>query len=149
MWNLMQFLGFYGDDDDYDEPEDYQEEQVRPRKQKTLPQGQKRREPASPAAPKGLILFKGIPSENAKFRLSEALREGSIILLDLHELDPRELEEQGRPFITFMGGVAYASGGRIELIEPAHYLVMPRDGIFEEWVEEGPVNDGAFDRQGR
>ena len=146
MWNLMQFLGF--GDDDYEGSEAYSEEQSRPsRKQKPQSQG-KRKEDMYPMAP-GLILFKGVPSEGNKFKLSEALRDGTMILLDLHELDAREMEEQGRPFITFMGGVAYARGGRIEFIEPAQYLVMPRDGMFEEWVEEGPGNDGAFNRQGR
>ena len=146
MWNLMQFLGF--DNEDYEEPEEYSEESARiARKQKPQNQG-KRREEAYPASP-GLILFKGVPSEGNKFKLSEALRDGIMILLDLHELDAREMEEQGRPFITFMGGVAYARGGRVEFIEPAQYLVMPRDGMFEEWIEEGPGNDGTFNRQGR
>ena len=147
MWNLMQFLGLSGEDD-YEEDE-YTEEQPRQsRKQKPQPQG-RRKEETYPTAP-GLILFKGVPSDSAKYRLSESLKDGSMVLLDLHELDAREMEEQGRPFITFMGGVAYARGGRIEFIEPAQYLVMPRDGMFEEWVEEGPGNDGAaFNRQGR
>ena len=146
MWNLMQFLGFDGED--YEESEEYSVEPSRvARKQK--PQGQgKRREESYPAS-SGLILFKGVPSDANKFKFSEALRDGIMILLDLHELDAREMEEKGRPFITFMGGVAYARGGRIEFIEPAQYLVMPRDGMFEEWIEEGPGNDGAFNRQGR
>ena len=147
MLNLMQFLGFYGDDD-YDESEEYSGDQSRQvRKQKPQSQG-KRKEESYPATP-GLILFRGVPSENAKYKLSESLKDGAMILLDLHDLDAREMEDQGRPFITFMGGVAYARGGRIEFIEPAQYLVMPRDGMFEEWVEEGPANDGAFNRQGR
>jgi FtsZ-interacting cell division protein YlmF len=143
----MQFLGLY-DNEDYEESDEYSEEQSRmARKQK--PQTQARRKEESYPASPGLILFKGVPSDSAKYRLSESLKDGAMILLDLHELDAREMEEQGRPFITFMGGVAYARGGRIEFIEPAQYLVMPRDGMFEEWVEEGPGNDGAFNRQGR
>ncbi|MBR1671515.1 MAG: cell division protein SepF [Fretibacterium sp.] len=155
MWKLMQLLGFYGEDD-YDDVEEYPEEELRvSRKQKLQKQPRQRsmgpsggEERYSPSTPK-LVLFKGVPSEDIKLRLREALKDGAIILLDLHELSPRDFEEQGRPFITFMGGVAFARGGHMEFLEPALYLVMPREGMFQKWVEEDPLNDGAFDRQGR
>ena len=155
MWKLMQLLGFYGEDD-YDDAEDYPEEEPRPRKQ-LKQQKPSRQRPAAPSGEEdrypsstpGLVLFKGVPSEDVKLRLREALKDGAIILLDLHELSQREFEEQGRPFITFMGGVAFARGGHMEFLEPALYLVMPREGMFQEWVEEDPLNDGAFNRQGR
>ena len=142
MWKLMtKILGFEGEDDYRDDYED----DARPVVKK---QGQARRE-AYPAASRKLVLFKGVPSEGIKRRLSEAMKDGTMILLDLHELNQKEFEEEGRPFITFMSGVAYARGGRTEFIEPAQYLVTPHDGMFEEWVEEEALNDGAFDRQGR
>ncbi len=155
MWKLMQLLGFYGDDD-YDDADDYQEEEPRSRKQ-LKQQRPSRQRPAAPSGEEdrypsstpGLVLFKGVPSEDVKLRLREALKDGAIILLDLHELSQREFEEQGRPFITFMGGVAFARGGHMEFLEPALYLVMPREGMFQEWVEEDPLNDGTFNRQGR
>ena len=140
VWKLMKMLGFE-DDDEYGYDDDYEEQPRPPRKQKSA-----RRD--SWPAPK-LILFRGVPSEDMKRRLSEALKEGSMILLDLHELAPREFEEEGVPFITFMRGVAFARGGRTEDIESMQYLVTPHEGMFDVWDEEGALNDGAFDRQGR
>ena len=144
---LMQFLGFYGDDDyDLDEDE-YAELEERPRTTKKQKQG-RRREDYSGASLR-LIFCRGVPSERIQLRLRDALLEGIMVLLDLHELDPREFEERGRPFINFMGGVAFAHKGCMEcLIEPALYLVTPHEGMFD-WAEEETLNDGAFDRQGR
>ena len=72
-----------------------------------------------------------------------------MILLDLHELDLQSFEEIGRPFINFMGGVAFAHKGRMEFIEPAFYIVTPHEGMFEEWTKEKLGNAGSFDRQRR
>ena len=143
---LMQVLGFYGDDDYVDESEDYEVEEQRTAAKR--PNARRRDEPHPVSAPR-LVFFKGVPSESIKLRLRDALLNGIMVLLDLHELDPREFEEEGRPFINFMGGVAFAHKGRMEYIEPAMYLVTPHEGMFEEWVEEEPLNDGTFDRQGR
>ena len=97
----------------------------------------------------GIVLFKGIPSERRKLQLRDALLEGVMVLMDLHDLDARQFEEEGRPLINFMGGVAFAHKGRMEQVGPALYLVMPRGDMFEDWAEEEPLNDGTFDRQGR
>ena len=147
MWKLMKILGFEGDDDYDDYDEGYGDEPARPPVKKQKPV---RREPypTSASVPR-LVLFKGVPSERMKRRLREAMKEGAMILLDLHELNPREFDEEGLPFITFMSGVAYARGGCTEFIEPAQYLVTPHEGMYDEWFEEEPLNDGAFDRQGR
>lgn len=145
MKKLMQILGFYGDDD-YEDTEEYSEEQ--PKVSRKMSRGKRREEIHNSVSPK-LVFFKGVPSEHVKLRLRDALLGGGMILLDLHELDQREFEEEGRPFINFMGGVAFAHMGRMEFIEPALYLVTPHEGMFEEWVEEGTGNDGPFDRQGR
>lgn len=137
MWKLMQFLGFYGDDDDdYDNGDDYNaggQPGKKPRKQKQR-RGENSSSGVNNNAP-GLVLFKGVPSEAMRSRLRDALRDGTILMLDLSELSDRELDEEGRPFITFMGGVAFASGGRMDNIGREQYLVSPVEGMFEEWVE--------------
>lgn len=145
MKKLMQFLGFYGDEDYEDEADDYLEP---PR---SAPRAGKKREESKnirPPAPLRMVFFRGVPSEGVKLRLRDALLDGVMVLLDLHELDDRQFEEEGRPFIDFMGGVAFAHKGRMEYIKPALFVVSPHEGMFEEWEEEtGDV--GAFDRQGR
>ena len=130
--NLMKFFGFENDEDDYDDSDDYTEE--------------KRRKPArkdSPSKPSGgsgsvgrLILFNGVASDAEKRKLREAFNNGALILIDLHKLNQREYDEQGKEFITFMGGLAFARNGDIKFIEPAQYIVMPRVDMFEVWPEE-------------
>ncbi len=142
----MQLLGFYGDED-YEESEDYYEE--KPKSSHKSFQARRREEVRPALAPLRMVFFKGVPSEEIKLRLRDALLDGVMILLDLHELDPQTFEEEGRPFINFMGGVAFAHKGRMEYIEPALYVVTPHEGMFEEWAEEELENVGPFDRQGR
>lgn len=146
MRKLMQILGFYGDED-YDESEEQYGEKSQPTKKS--PQARRREEARAAPVPLRMVFFKGVPSEEIKLRLRDALLDGVMILLDLHELDPQSFEEEGRPFINFMGGVAFAHKGRMEYIEPALYVVTPHEGMFEEWAEEELGNAGSFDRQGR
>ena len=142
----MQILGFYGDED-YDESEEHYAE--KPQSLKKSHPTRRREEPRFPQAPLRMVFYKGVPSEEIKLRLRDALLDGVMILLDLHELDVQAFEEEGRPFINFMGGVAFAHKGRMEYIEPALYVVTPHEGMFEEWAEEELGNAGSFDRQGR
>ena len=130
--NLMKFFGFENDEDDYDDSDDYTEE--------------KRRKPArkdSPSKPSGgsgsvgrLILFNGVATDSDKKRLREAFNSGAMILVDLHTLNQREFDEQGKEFVTFMGGLAYAHEGEMKFIEPAQYIFTPRTGMFDVWPEE-------------
>ncbi len=135
--NLLKFLGFYGDDDDYDEEEDYGAE--RPAKRaKKLNNKKSRRDQEDNNINNNdipsLVIFRGVPSDDMRSRLRDALRNGAILLLDLSELSERELEEEGRGFITFMGGVAFASGGSKLEIGHEQYIITPGDGMCEEWV---------------
>ncbi|MCR5346437.1 MAG: cell division protein SepF [Fretibacterium sp.] len=154
MWKLMQLLGLDGSEG-YEGNDDYPEEDFSPRKQQRQRSSRQKGgaslggEERSPFSVPRLVLFKGVPSDDVKRRLSDALKDGAIVLLDLHALSQRDFDEQGRPFITFMGGVAFARGGHMEPLESEMYLVVPREGMFQEWVEEGQLNDGTFDGQGR
>lgn len=137
MWKLLNFLGFYGDDgDDYEDDEDYdvRNEQAKPAKNSLRGKASKKSKKREANNP-GLVMFKGVPSEETKYKLRDALRSGTMLLLDLSELNDRELDEEGRQFRTFMGGVAFASGGHIAEIGREQYLVTPSEGMFEEWVE--------------
>ena len=129
--NFMKFFGFDNDEDDYDENEDYTEEK---RTRKTT-----RRESRSGSGSSGvtgkLILYKGIPGETDKRRLRDAFNDGAMILVDFHELNQREFDDGGKDFISFMGGMAFNRGGKVEFIEPAQYLVTPREGMYESWTE--------------
>ncbi|MBQ3346770.1 MAG: cell division protein SepF [Synergistaceae bacterium] len=133
--NLMKFFGFENDEDDYDDNDDYTEE--RPRKQSSSrKESTSRSTSGNPAASGKLILFNGVASDSDKRRLREAFNSGAMILIDLHTLNQREFEEDGKDFITFMGGVAFARNGELKFIEPAQYLVTPRADMFEVWPEE-------------
>ena len=134
--NIMKFFGFEPDDDDYDDNEDYTEER-RPRKTPQRRDNQQRPSAGNPNAAGRLIVYNGIASDNDKRRLREAFNEGAMILIDLHLLNQREFDEEGKDFITFMGGVAFARNGEIKFIEPAQYLVTPRADMFEIWPEGG------------
>ena len=132
--NIMKFFGFEPDEDDYDDSDDYTEEK---RRKPTRRESTSRNTPSgNPNATGRLILFNGVASDNDKRRLREAFNNGAMILIDLHELNQREYDEEGKDFITFMGGVAFARNGEIKFIEPAQYLVTPRTDMFEVWPEE-------------
>jgi FtsZ-interacting cell division protein YlmF len=132
---VPNFLRFFGFGDDYeeedDEPLDYEEEQARPAKKS---RGKKEEPRKRIEAPK-LIFFKGIPSEGIKLRLRDALLEGVMVLLDVQGL-PAERMEEGRTFINFMGGVAFAHKGLIERIGSSLFLITPREGMLQWWAEE-------------
>ncbi len=151
--NLMKFLGFETDDD-YDENEDYDNSKSRSGSRsgsQNSSRNTRRREPDdardsnlnhdhdrnSPA----LIMFKGIPNDQEKKVLRDAFNNGAMLLLDLHELSQRDFEEEGRRFITFMGGMAFNRGGEIEFIEPSQYIVVPHAKMFVTLPEEESQND--------
>jgi FtsZ-interacting cell division protein YlmF len=126
-------LGFYGDDyeEEDDEYQDYEEEQARPAKKNKV----KREEPRKRSESPKLVFFKGVPSEGIKLRLRDALLEGAMVLLDLQGLPPERVEE-GRTFINFMGGVAFAHKGLIERIGSSLFLITPHEGMLQWWAEE-------------
>ena len=128
--NLMKFFGFENDEDDYDDNDDYREERTRPKKNPARRESSSGSQSASGGK---LILFKGIASDNDKCKLRDAFNNGAMILIDLHELNQREYDEDGKDFITFMGGVAFARNGELKFIEPAQYLVTPYTDMFEAW----------------
>ncbi len=136
--NFMKFFGFENDEDDYDDSDDYKEE---PRKKSPSRKDSSSRPAAgNPNAGGKLILFNGIASDSDKRRLREAFNNGAMILIDLHTLNQRDFDEDGKDFITFMGGVAFARNGELRFIEPAQYLVTPRSDMFEVWPE-GETNE--------
>ena len=133
--NLMKFFGFENDEDDYDDSEDYKEEPRR-KSQTSRKESASRTSSATPVAGGKLILFNGIASDDDKRRLRNAFNNGAMILIDLHTLNQREFDEDGKDFITFMGGLAFAREGELKFIEPAQYLVTPRPDMFEVWPEQ-------------
>lgn len=128
--NLMKFFGFETDEDDYDENDDYTEERQK--------KSSARKERSSKGSSNGkLIIYNGVASDADKRKLREAFNSGAMILVDMHELNQREFDEEGREFITFMGGLAYAHEGEGKFIEPAQYLFTPSAGMYEIWPEGG------------
>ncbi len=132
--NFMKFFGFENDEDDYDDSDDYKEE---PRKKSSRKETSSRTSSGGSISGGKLILFNGIASDNDKRRLRNAFNNGAMILIDLHTLNQREFDEDGKDFITFMGGLAFAREGELRFIEPAQYLVTPRHDMFEVWPEGG------------
>ena len=134
MRKLMQLLGFYGDD--YENEDDYseiEEERPRPAGKKSKPA--RKEESRGRAVPPKLVFYKGIPSEDIKLKLRDFLLDGVMILLDLQGLDSERIEE-GRNFINFMGGVAFAHKGIMERIGPSLFVITPHEGMLEWWGEE-------------
>jgi FtsZ-interacting cell division protein YlmF len=131
---FWRFFGF-GEDDYEEEDEEYPDyEEGQPRT--TKKNKGKREEPRKRADSPKLVFFKGVPSEGIKLRLRDALLEGTMVLLDLQGL-PAERVEEGRAFINFMGGVAFAHKGLIERIGASLFLITPREGMLQWWAEEG------------
>lgn len=143
--NLMRFFGFEGDEDEYDD--DYSPDE-RPTRSTTGSRNTTRRRrerdedarnvSGSNTSEPGVILYKvkGAVPDQDKRRLREAFNKGALLVLDLHELTRQEYEEEGARFITFMGGLAFARGGEVKLIEPSQYLITPREGMLTIWPEE-------------
>lgn len=137
MRKLLQFLGFYGDEyeENSEDYMDYEEEQPRGSNSKKANKAGRKDEPQGRLAAPRLVFYKGVPSEETKLRLRDALLEGAMVLLDLQKLDADHLEE-GRNFINFMGGVAFAHKGVMEQIGPCLYIITPRENMCQWWVEE-------------
>ena len=129
--NIMKLFGFDSDDDDYEDNDDYEERRKKPAPRKESS--------SSRSGLSGkLILFnvKSAVSDEDKRRLCDEFNNGTMILIDMHELSQRDYEEFGRSFITFMNGVAFARGGDGGTIEPAQYIITPKTGMFESWPKE-------------
>ncbi len=130
----MKFFGFDTDEDDYDDNDDYAEEK---RARKSPARRESRSGAGNSNAGGKLILYKGVATEADKRKLRDAFNDGAMILIDLHELNQREFDEGGKDFITFIGGMAFNRGGKMEFIEPAQYLFTPREDMFESWNDGG------------
>ena len=135
MRKLLQLFGFYGDEYEGDESDysDYEEES-QSRSAKRGSPGGKNEPRAKPVSPK-LIFYRGIPPEDTKLRLRDHLLDGAMILLDIHGLEADHIEE-GRNFINFMRGVAFAHKGESRNIGSDLYVITPREGMLQCWGEE-------------
>jgi hypothetical protein len=132
---LLQLLGFYGDDNDNeDDHSDYEEERSRSTgKKKPVRKGESKGQ----AIPPKLVFFKGIPSEDIKLKLRDALLDGAMVLLDLGGLET-ERKEEALNFINFMGGVAFAHKGFIDQLgKSPFFIITPREGMFQWWAGDG------------
>ena len=131
---LLQLLGFYGED--YDNEDDYSEhDEERPRQTGKKGKPARKNESRGHVIPPKLVFFKGVPSEDIKLKLRDVLLDGAMILLDLQGLEAERIEE-GRNFINFMGGVAFAHKGVMERIGPSLFIITPREGMLQWWEEE-------------
>ena len=141
--NLMKLFGFDGDEDDYDEGDDYTEERRKPSRTSSRREGGSRSGSSGSSAGNGkLILFNGIASDNEKRRLREAFNNGAMILIDLHDMTQIQYEQAGgKDFITFMGGVAFARNGTLIPVSNTQYLVTPRADMFEVWPDDEENED--------
>ena len=134
MQKLLQLLGFYGEDyDNEDDYSDYDEE--RPKSTGKKSKSVRKDESKGQVIPPKLVFFKGVPSEDIKLRLRDALLDGAMVLLDLQGLEANRIEE-GRNFINFMGGVAFAHRGVMERIGPSLFVITPREGMLQWWAGE-------------
>ncbi|MCL2009366.1 MAG: cell division protein SepF [Synergistaceae bacterium] len=134
MQKLLQLLGLYGEEyDNEDDYMEYEEERPKPTGKKGKPA--RRDESRGSSVPPKLVFFKGVPSEDTKLKLRDVLLDGAMVLLDLQGLEAERIEE-GRNFIHFMGGVAFAHKGIIERIGPSLFVIAPREGMLQWWAGE-------------
>ena len=131
--NIMKFFGFENEEDDYDDNDDYSEDRRSERKTRST---SSRSGSGGSSAGGKIIIYNGVAPDVDKKRLCEAFNNGAMLLIDLHTLNQREFEEEGKDFITFMGGVAFARSGDIKFIDPAQYLLTPKTNMYEIWPEE-------------
>ena len=129
----MKFFGFENEEDDYDDNDDYSEDRRSERKTRST---SSRSGSGGSSAGGKIIIYNGVAPDVDKKRLCEAFNNGAMLLIDLHTLNQREFEEEGKDFITFMGGVAFARSGDIKFIDPAQYLLTPKTNMYEIWPEE-------------
>ena len=124
--NIMKFFGFENDGDDYDDNEDCTEDRRK-----------KSRGSRDSSAGKLIVYnYNSATLNSDKVHLREEfINKGAMILVDLHELSQREYDEEGKDFITFMGGLAFARSGDMKFIDPAQYLFTPAGGMCEIWPE--------------
>ena len=133
MQKLLQLLGFYGEDYDEDDDSYYEEERPKPAGKKSKPV--RKDESRGYAVPPKLVFFKGVPPEDIKLKLRDVLLDGAMVLLDLQGLEAERIEE-GRNFINFMSGVAFAHKGVMERIGPTHFVITPHEGMLQWWGGE-------------
>ena len=134
MQKLLQLLGFYGEDyEDEDDYSDYEEE--RPKQTGKKSKSLRKDEPRGKTVPPKLVFYKGVPSEEIKLKLRDVLLDGAMVLLDLYGLEAERIEE-GRNFINFMGGVAFAHKGVMERIGPSLFIITPHEGMLQWWAGE-------------
>ena len=130
--NIMRMFGFDNDDDDYEDKEDYTDD----RRKTTSRRSDSSRSGSGGASGKIIIYnYNGPVPNNDRKRLCDAFNDGAMILIDLHNVNQRQFEEEGKDFITFMGGVAFARSGEMKFIEPSQYLLTPRTNMCEIWPE--------------
>ena len=125
--NIMKFFGFENDGDDYDDNDDYTEDRRK-----------KSRSSRDRTSPGKLIVYNynSATLDRDKNHLREEFIDNSaMILVDLHELNQREYDEEGKDFITFMGGLAYARKGDMKFIPPSQFLFTPAVDMCEIWPE--------------
>ena len=126
-------FGFDNDDDDYEDKEDYTDD-----RRKTTSRRSDSSRSNSGGTNSGKIIiynYNGQVPNNDRKRLCDAFNDGAMILIDLHNVNQRQFEEEGKDFITFMGGVAFARSGEMKFIEPSQYLLTPRINMCEVWPE--------------
>ena len=134
MHKLLQLLGFYGEDyDNEDDNSDYEEDRSRSMGKKSKPA--RKDDSRGQAIPPKLVFFKGVPSDNVRLKLRDALLDGAMVLLDLQGLEAERIDD-GRNFINFMGGVAFAHKGVMERIGPSLFVITPREGMLQWWAGE-------------
>lgn len=134
--NIMRMFGFENEEDDYEDNEDYTDDRRKGTPRRTRESSSRSGSGSSGNGGKIIIYnYNGSVPDNDKRRLREAFNEGAMILIDLHNLNQRQFEEEGKDFITFMGGVAFARNGEMKFIEPSQYLVTPHTDMCEVWPE--------------
>ncbi|MDR2528294.1 MAG: cell division protein SepF [Synergistaceae bacterium] len=142
MDRLLRLLGFSRDDYEEDEYSDYEDEQLKPvKKNRPVRKDEPRGRYSSPR----LVFFQGIPSEEMKLRLRDVLLDGAMLVLSLQGAGADRIHD-ARDYINFMRGVAFAHRGQSTQIGSSLFVITPREGMFQEWSEEGIADDGAFDR---
>ena len=133
--NIMRMFGFDADEDDYEEKDDYTDDRRKTTSRRTRDDSTRSGSGNSNMGKIIIYNYNGQVPNNERKRLCDAFNDGAMILIDLHNVNQRQFEEEGKDFITFMGGVAFARSGEMKFIEPSQYLLTPRTNMCEVWPE--------------
>jgi len=125
LWEkFLAFLGLIEEDEDFEE-EELQGKDWEERKKRVF----------QPAIGKpAVVLVRGQAVLDRKEEMSEALKMGQMVILDLRSVDL----QPGQGVLDFICGTVYSTQGKVIRVAPGVFLAAPHGRLLETWEDETP-----------